>query len=347
MSAEIESLSTDLNSRRPGRGANPMLVALAVIGLLLAGYATWQVGRMQDRFDRLRAQVVELRAARDRAETRLQSLAADLESSRTAWRNELHGLREMPAQLDELGRSVEELRARTESPERAWVRAEALYLLELAKRRLELERDIPTAILAMESADARLAALNDPALRNVRTALGTEISALRAVRRPELPDVMARIDRLEAAVPTLPVIGMPMSEVRRTNAQPEDEGRLARAWHRLLAATRDLVSLRTIEPATSRLVTQEEDSLRRQHLQLLLFSARIAAMQPDGAAYGQSLRAASAWIEQYFDTTKPAAAAALAETSALAAVNIDPALPPVGQAASLLQSAIRGSTATP
>jgi uroporphyrin-3 C-methyltransferase len=347
MSAEIESLSTDLNSRRPGRGVNPMLVALAVIGLLLSAYATWQVGRTQDRLDRLRSQVVELRAVRDRVDARLQSLAADLESSRSAWRTELRGLREMPAQLDEVGRSVEELRARTESPERAWVRAEALYLLELAKRRLELERDMPTAILAMESADARLAALNDPSLSSVRAALGSEISALRAVQRPDLPDVMARIARLEAAVPTLPMIGMPVSEVRRTNEEPEDEGRLARAWHRLLTATRDLVSLRTIEPATSRLVTQEEDSLRRQHLQLLLFSARIAAMQPDGVAYGQSLRAASAWMEQYFDTNKPAGGAALAETSALAAINIDPALPPVGHAASLLQSAIRGSNATP
>jgi uroporphyrin-3 C-methyltransferase len=140
---------------------------------------------------------------------------------------------------------------------------------------------------------------------------------------------------------------MPVSEVRRTIEKPEDEGGLTRAWHRLLQAMHDLMSLRTVEPATSRLVTQEEDSLRRQHLQLLLFSARLAAMQPDGAAYSQSLRAASAWIDQYFDTTKPAGAAALQEASALEALNIDPALPPVGQAASLLQSAIRGSTATP
>lgn len=324
-----------------------MLVALSVLALLLAGYATWQVGRNQDRFERLRAQVVELRGVRDRVDARLQSLAADLESSREAWRNELRGLREIPAQLDEVGRTVEELRARTESPERAWVRAEALYLLELAKRRIELERDVPTAIMAMESADVRLAGLNDPVLRNVRAALGTEISALRAVQRPDLDGVMARIGRLEEAVPTLPVIGMPVSDLRRPPSQPDDKGGLARAWHRLLEAARDLVSLRTIEPATSRLVTQEEDSLRRQHLQLLLFSSRIAAMQPDGAAYNQSLRAATAWIEQYFDTAKPAVAAALAETAELAAVNIDPALPPIGQAASLLQSAIRGSTATP
>jgi uroporphyrin-3 C-methyltransferase len=347
MSAEIESLSTDLNSRRPGRGVNPMLVALAVIGLLLAGYATWQIGRLEDRFDRLRGQIVDLRAVRDQVDTRLQSLAADLDSSRSAWRNEVRSLREVPGQLDELGRGMEELRARTEAPERAWVRAEALYLLELAQRRIELERDLPTAIVAMESADVRLAALNDPALQNVREALGAEISALRAVERPDLASVVARIERLEGAVATLPVIGMPVPDVRRTAPQTENERGLSRAWHRLLEATRDLVSLRRIEPATARLVTQEEDSLRRQHLQLLIFSARIAAMQPDGAAYSQSLRAAAEWIERYFDTAKPAGTAALTEATELAAVNVDPALPPVGRAASLLQSAIRGSSATP
>jgi uroporphyrin-3 C-methyltransferase len=347
MSAEIESLSTDLNARRPGRGVSPMLVALAVLGLLLAAYALWRAAHLDARFDRLRGQVVELRGAQDRVDTRLQTLAAELESSRATWRSELRGLREVPAQVDELGRSVEELRARTESPQRAWMRAEALYLLELGKRRLELERDLPTAIAAMESADARLAALNDPALREVRAALGTEIAALRAVQRPDLPEVMERIDRLEDAVPTLPVIGMPVSEVRRAPTRPEQEGALARAWRRIGEATRDLVSLRRIEPATARLVTQEEDSLRRQHLQLLLFSARIAAMQHDGAVYGQSLRAAGAWIEQYFDTSQTEVAAAVAEAAALAAISIDPVLPATGQAGRLLQSVIRGNATTP
>ena len=37
MSAEIESLSTDLSSRRPGRGVSPMLVALVVLGLAEVG----------------------------------------------------------------------------------------------------------------------------------------------------------------------------------------------------------------------------------------------------------------------------------------------------------------------
>jgi uroporphyrin-III C-methyltransferase len=341
MSAEIESLSTDLNARRPGRGPSPMLVVFAVVGLLLAAYATWRSERSDDRYRRVNHQLAELRGEKDQLDTRLQALAADLESSRTAWRAELHGLSEVPAQIDELGQNVEELRARAESPQRAWVRSEALYLMELAERRLELERDVSTALVAMEAADARLATDTDPAVRGVRTRLDAEIGALRAVQLPDVAQVLARIGQLEDTVPSLPVVGMPVEEVRRAASKTEEHGAMARAWQRLRQAVRDFMSLRRIEPATARLVTQEEDSLRRQHLGLLLFSARIAAMRPDGAAYRQSLQAASAWIERYFDTTHPEVAMALAEITALEAVNIDPELPSVGEAARALRSVIR------
>jgi uroporphyrin-3 C-methyltransferase len=246
-----------------------------------------------------------------------------------------------------LSGSVEDLRARTEAPQRAWVRAEALYLLELAERRLRLERDVQTAIVAMESADARLATLNDPAVREVRAKLALEITALRAVPVPDIADVLMRIGRLEEAVPGLPVIGMPASQARREKPEAESPGFFERAWRRIRQALRDVVSLRRVEPATARLVTQEEESLRRQHLELLLFGARVAAMQPDGAAYAQSLRAADLWLQQYFDTSQPEVEAAAQELGALELTIIEPALPAVGEAGRLLQGVIRGSSSTP
>ena len=347
MSAEIESLSTDLKSRRTGHGVSPMLVALVVLGLLLAIYAHWRFGQFDERIDRLRRQVAELRAAHDQLDSRTQALAADLESSRATWRAELRGLHEVPGQMDALGRSVEELRARTEAPQRAWLRAEALYLLELAERRIKLERDVQTAIVAMESADSRLATLNDPVARELRTKLELELAALRAVPVPDIADVLARIERLEDGVPNLPVIGMPASQARRDKPETQSAGAFERAWRRLRQALRDLVSLRRIEPATARLVTQEEEALRRQHLELLLFGARLAAMQPDGAAYAQSLRAADVWLRQYFDTSHPEVEAASGELAALELTIIEPPLPVVGDAGRLLQGVIRGSAAAP
>jgi uroporphyrin-III C-methyltransferase len=252
-------------------------------------------------------------------------------------------LREVPAQVGELGQTVAELRARTEAPQRAWVRAEALYLLELAARRLRLEHDVPTAIAAMESADARLATVTDPAVGQVRAQLARELAALRAVDVPNVAALVTRLRMLESHASTFRVRGVAMSNLRREGTElrsADDEGAVARALARLRAATRDLLSYQRVDPAASRLVTQEEEYLRRQHLELLLFSARIAAMQQDGHAYVESLRSADEWLERHFDGSDPSVRTARAEIELLADIDVDPATPEVGAAAVLLQRVI-------
>jgi uncharacterized protein HemX len=252
----------------------------------------------------------------------------------------------MPTQVNELGQSVAELRARTEAPQRAWVRAEALYLLELGARRLQLEHDVPTAIAALESADARLATVADPAVREVRQQLGRELVALRAVSVADVPAIIARLTTLEARAATLPVLGVPLAEARRTPAVDADaqDGVLQRTARRLAQAWRDLFSFRRVDPATARLVTREEESLRRQHLALLIFGARLAVMQEDKTAYAQSMRAIDSWLERFFDTRTPEVVAARGEVAELGALDIDPARPEIGTAAQLLQRVIRAST---
>ena len=345
MSAEIESLSSDKSARGTGGGSSPMLVAFAVVALLLAIYAHWRFGQFDERIDRVHGQVQALRGSQDRLAAQVTTLTDRLETSQTAMRNELRGLRELPAQLGELGRSVEELRTRTEAPQRAWVRAEAMYLLELGERRLTLEHDVGTAIVAMETADARLATLDDPGVIEVRRLLAEELAELRAVPVPDLPGVLQRIAAIEDAVPTLPVLGVPVTQARRAPPDPAEKGTLQDGLHRLLRALRDLVSLKRIDPATSGLVTQEEVSLRRQHLELMLFAARIAAMEPDAVAYQQSMQAAETWLDQFFDLSSPAAQQIRGELESLRSVSVAPPLPTIGAAGRQLRRVMGGSPA--
>ena len=337
MSTEIESLTTDTNARRTGSGVSPMLVVFAVVALLLAIYAHWRFGQFDERLDRVRAQIGQLRSSQDRIASALGSLTTRVEQSDARIRSEIKSLREIPAQLNELGQNLAELRSRTEAPQRTWVRAEALYLLELGERRLRLEHDVPTAIAAMESADARLAAVTDPEVAEVRRLLQGELAALRGVPVPDLPSVISRLTALESRCTDLPVLGVPVSSARRTAQPAPPASAFDRALQRLKQAIRDLVSLRRVEPANVRLVTGEEEALRRQHLQLLLFAARIAVMQQDRAAYVQSLRSVDAWLAQFFDAATPGVAAARVEAASLAAIDIDPPRPDVGAAAQLLQ----------
>ena len=176
-------------------------------------------------------------------------------------RSQIRLLREVPTQLGELGQSVAELRARTDAPQRSWVRAEALYLLELGARRLRLEHDVPTAIAALESADARLATVPDPAVAEVRAQLARELAALRAVDVPDISSVLSRLAAIETAAADFRVLGVPVSNARRLDETEADDAESAfdRATRRLRQAWRDLFSYRRVDPAHSRLVTREEE----------------------------------------------------------------------------------------
>jgi uroporphyrin-3 C-methyltransferase len=351
MTAEIETLTADMNTRRTGSGVSPMWFAFAASALLLALYAHWRFTQFDQRIDRLRAQVVEMRTTQARITSQLSSLTTRLEQSEAQFRTQLRTLREVPTQVGELGQTVAELRARTETPQRAWVRAEALYLLELAGRRLRFEHDVATAIAAMESADARLATVDDPAVVEVRAQLARELTALRAVAVPDVADIITRLTRLEAQAAELRVLGTPIAKTRRAN-RPKDGtaagslGPIERAANRLSQAWQDLFSLRKVEPSRSRLVTREEEALRRQHLDLLLFGARLSALQRDAAAYRQSLQSAGEWLDRFFDSRDPAVKAARTELAALATIDVDPARPEIGMGAQLLQRVIGTSTSS-
>jgi uncharacterized protein HemX len=346
MTNEIESLSTDMHARRTGNGLSPMLFAVGGLALLLAAYAHWRFGQFDERIDRLRGQVAELRATQDRLDVQIAAVGTQLQEANDQVRSQIRLLREVPTQLGELGQSVAELRARTDAPQRSWVRAEALYLLELGARRLRLEHDVPTAIAAFESADARLATVPDPAVAEVRTQLARELAALRAVDVPDISSVLARLAAIERSAANFRVLGLPVANARRLGETgPEEPGSaFDRATRRLRQAWRDLFSFRRIDPAHSRLVTREEESLRRQQFELQLFAARIAAMQQDRPGYAQALQSATALLDRSFDARDETVSAARTELAQLAAIDVDPAAPELGTAAQLLQRVIRASS---
>ena len=159
----------------------------------------------------------------------------------------------------------------------------------------------------MESADARLSTLGDPALGEVRRLLAAELSALRAVPVPDLPQLLARLTAVEQATARLPMQGVSLAAAPTGASDGEGSG-FSRLMHRLDEAGRELFSLRRVDPGGSAVVTHEVEALRRQHLELLLLGARTAAAQQDGAAYTQTLRAAGEWLVRYFDLSTPEAA---------------------------------------
>ena len=236
----------------------------------------------------------------------LQSRAHGLEY-RLDLQSQLAASKDVNQQLEQLALSVEELRGRTQAPERAWSRSEALFLLELAHRRLIFDRDRATAAVALESADARLASLHEPAVASVRAQIARDLQALRSVQQPDLTGLLARLASLEQQAAQLPVSGLVVMQRRAPGTQTDDTGP---SWNIVRRTLSHLIRVRDVNDRTGSVVSLEEQNLRRQHLQLLLFSARQALLRHDAPTYRASLASARQWLAENFNLKKAPAQSA-------------------------------------
>ena len=310
--------------------------AIAVLAFATAGYSLWRLDSTRDRLDRTRETIAKLETAEATLRAELKSQASRERGAHRDINKRLDEFEGTPKQLQELSATVEELLGRAEGPERAWSRAEAAFLMELAQRRLTLDRDVETATVALESADSRLAALRDPGVAAVRQQLAKEIQALRAVRPPDTTGILARLTNAEEQAALAPVRGIVAVE-RSTPLNALPEGLFARAWTVMVNAVKGLIAVRKIDKRGGLMVTVEEQALRRQHLQLLLFSARTAVVRHDNASYRSALAGAKQWLGEFFDLTDPKAVALLEEVRKLEPIDINPPLPDVSGSSRILQ----------
>lgn len=318
---------------------------LAIAGLLVAGYGLWRGDTTRDREDATRDRVLEL----ETANTALRAeLSAAVERERTAREELQRQWREfasLPSQVRDLTASHEDLRARTDRPQRAWSRADALYLIELAQRRLNFDRDVQTAIAALEAADARLASLRDASLSAVRQRIARDLQALRAIPQPDIAGIMARLAAVEAQIGNVSLKGMLAGERIEVERSATTRSFVERAWDKVTGAFARLFVVHRLDDAHSATVSLDEQMLRRQHLSMLSFAARQAAMRGDRVTYSSAVTEMREWLQRYFSDS-PATDAALQELSALSEIDVAPALPNVSGAAALLSRAT-GAQSTP
>lgn len=317
-----------------------LLIALA--GVAVSGYALWRVDNTRDRGDQTRDRVQQLEAANADLQNRLTAAADRDAKARIEFEKQWREVADLPQQVKDLTASHDDLRARTERPQRAWVRAEALYLVELAQRRLSFDRDTATAIAALESADARLASLRDSSFAPVRDRIAKDLQLLRAVPEPDRAGVSARLGAIETQIDRLPLKGVLLGQRSTVKDETERESGLGRAWSRMSDTFSTMFVVRRLREGNANVVTLEEQTLRRQHLTLLAFAARHAVLRNDQAAYKASLDEMHAWIAQFFGES-PSVDAVLHDVEALQKVEIAPALPNLSNAAQQLMRAAPAS----
>jgi uroporphyrin-3 C-methyltransferase len=316
---------------RGGANAVAAIALIAAVGALGGGYYLWQQQQQT------RAALAATEAA---ATQRLEQLRGALEG---AIRRQGESLMTTTADADartdaqvaELTRAVEHLRQAIGRDGDAWIGAEVQHLLRIANARLQLAGDMAAAVVALETADQRLAALGDPAYTPVREAIAHELRALRATGEADLAGIALKVTGLIEAVDRLPMAGPYAGD--RPPAAPlatADAPREVSDWRGFLAALwadiRGLVTIRRADQgAVPALLPPAQQLHLRQNLVLKLETARLALLNRQGEVYHAALNEAAAWLRSYFAVDTPAVGEAIASVDALAKLPVERELPDI------------------
>lgn len=219
-----------------------------------------------------------------------------------------------------------------------WRFAEAKYLVQLAYYHLTFTRDVPAALALLQTAEQRIASINDPALLPIRQLIANNIAALQAVPKVDLAALLTRITALQMQVTKLPTVGLP--QPKNEEEQPENAKSLSplhKAINDSWTTLQKIVIIRNQDQLIHPLLSPEQQAYLQQNLQLILQQAQWAALRGQGAVYQSSLDQAKKWIENYFARNLPATQAFLQAISDLQKVNVQPDLPDLAPIARKIQ----------
>jgi uroporphyrin-3 C-methyltransferase len=285
-------------SRPVSRG---LLAATLLLAAIIAG-AVWLDSRRTEQ--QLRADIAhrldQLDAATQGVGKTQGQLASDLRDAQakiTLLEARLAESQEQQAALEALYRDL--------APSRDEIAlTEIEQVLLVASQQLQLAGNVPSALAALQLADAKLQRLDRPQFLPLRRALARDIDRLKAVPFVDISGLSLKLDQLLATVETLPLA---MDE-RLPVPAPEASGAPAETspWRRLVrdiwADIRQLIRIEVADRAAAPLVPPPQQYFLRENLKLRLLSARIALLNRDDATFKADIAAADQWLRQYFDT---------------------------------------------
>lgn len=185
-----------------------------------------------------------------------------------------------------------------------WLLAEADYLVKLAGRKLFLEHDVVSATRLMESADQRIAALNDPSLVSLRQSMANDITKLRTVPLIDRDGLVLRLTSLQREVDQLPLANAilpdaPAVEKRQVSQDIYD-------WQdNLMTSLKDFsenfITFRSRDGNVIPLLSPEQHFYLRENIKSKIETAIRATYEEQGEIYKMSLETAEEWSESFFD----------------------------------------------
>ena len=274
---------------------------------------------------------------------RLRDIEADSRDARLIARQSQEAVREAQTRLGQLESRVSESQSQQLALEALyqelsrnrdeWQLAEIEQILAIASQQLQLAGNVRAALLALQLAEGRLARADRPQFLPIRRALARDIERLKAAPAVDLPGMSLRLDGVIAGIDSLPLAYDERAQADKAPrpAPAQEGGFLARLGAEVWQELSQLIVVRRIGPNEPPLLPPSHAYFAREHLRLRLLNARASLLMRDEAGYREDLRAATAWIERYFDPRAKRTADALSQLKQLSASSITFEMPTISE----------------
>ena len=214
--------------------------------------------------------------------------------------------------------------------------SEIEQLMIIANQQLLLAGNVKPALLALQTADARLQQLDTAQALQLRKSVAQDIQRLQSLPLVDTAGMSLRLENLADSVDKLTLV----SERHPTPGPALAPSWDANPWRRFAQEVwsdlKHMVRLERIDRPEPPLLPPEQEFFLRENLKLRLLTARIALLQHDEASYRADLQTAEQWLRNYFDLRERATQAALINIQQLSSSNIVIELPDISESLGLV-----------
>lgn len=283
-------------ARRSAVALLALLFAFAAVGLAAWQWFDWH--RSFSQFERDAAKrfgEIELQSRESRAmAAQSRDTASDIAARLGQLEARLAETQNQRLALESLYRDLS--RSRDE-----WTLAEVEQILLIANQQLQLAGNIKAALIALETADARIARMDRPQLTALRRVINRDMDRLKATPYVDIVGISLRVDSVMNQIDTLPLA----LEERPSQSSPEPvasgDGFWQRLWHEGRRDLHDLIRIQNVSKPEVPLLAPEQAFFLRENLKSRLLGARLSLLARDEESFRADIKAGLDWLARYYD----------------------------------------------
>ncbi|CAH8211069.1 uroporphyrinogen-III C-methyltransferase [Vibrio aestuarianus] len=302
-SPPLTSSQPTQNEEKQGKRGVKLAAVAIVLSVIFSGGIVFQM-QQKDAFYQaeIAALKTQLTQTQRNVETELNQVKQDtIAKAAEATHKAEVSLAQQQKSIESLQLAVADIKGRRPND---WLLAEADYLVKLAGRKLFLEHDVVSATQLMESADQRIAALNDPSLVPLRKAMANDITKLKVIPLVDREGLVLRLTSLQQQVDALPLANAILPEAQQEPVAHVSEN--INDWqNNLLTSLKEFsenfITFRTRDGNAVPLLSPQQHFYLKENLKAKLETAIKAVYVEQQEIYTTALTTADKWSATFFN----------------------------------------------